>query len=379
MKITLTRIAAVVAALGLGAGLYACGGGNNNMPVAAVPAPVTAAAPVLAGQFLATSLVVDAPATPGYSNETARQTDPHLVNGWGVAFNPTGFVWVANNGSDTSTLYDGNGVVQSLVVALPAGSSPTGIVFNASTDFKVTQAGLTGVAAFIFAGEGGQIAGWSASVDRTHTVTAVDNHASGAVYKGLAIGSVGTVNYIYAADFHNRRVDVFDANFKKATLPGTFTDPTLPTGYAPFGIQAIAGKIYVSYAMTAATGNDEQDGAGLGIVDQFDTAGNFLRRAASGSMLNAPWGMAMAPAGFGAASGLLLVGNFGDGKINVFDPVSGAFMGALNKADGTPNVIPGLWGIAFGNGVQNQPVNTLYFAAGPGGEAHGAYGRIDAK
>ena len=374
-----TRLAASAAALGLCAGLYACGGGySSNSMSSSTPAVVTMPA-VLAGQFLATSLVVDAPATPGYSNEASRHTDSNLINGWGVAFNPTGFVWVANNGSNTSTLYDGNGVPNSLVVAMPDGFSPTGIVFNASQDFKVTSNGVTGVAAFLFAGEGGQIAGWSPAVDRTHTVTAVDNHAGNAVYKALAIGSVGTTNYIYAADFHNRRVDVFDGTFKKATLPGNFIDPALPAGFSPFGIQAIGGKIYVAYAKQAATGDDEQAGAGLGLVDQFDMSGNFLRQIATGSMLNAPWGMTIAPANFGAASGLLLVGNFGDGKINAFDPVSGDFKGALNKADGTPVVISGLWGIAFGNGVQNQRVNTLYFAAGPGDEAHGAYGRIDAK
>lgn len=380
LKITLTRMAAGAAALALGAGLFACGGGDYGGAMTNVAAPVTPPpAPVLAGQFLATSLVVDTPATPGYGNETTRQTDPRLVNGWGVAFNPTGFVWVANNGSNTSTLYDGNGVPNALVVALPAGARPTGIVFNASADFKVAQAGLTGTAAFLFAGEGGQIAGWSPGVDRTHTVTLADNAAAGAVYKGLAIGSVGTVNYLYAADFHNRRIDVFDASYKKATLAGSFTDPSLPSGYAPFNIQAFGSKIYVAYALAAASGDVQQAGAGLGIVDQYDTAGTFLRRVATGAMLNAPWGMAMAPADFGAASGMLLIGNFGDGKINAFDVATGDFKGALNKADGTPVVIPGLWGIAFGNGVQNQPLNTLYFAAGPGGQAHGAYGRIDAK
>jgi uncharacterized protein (TIGR03118 family) len=378
LKITLTRMAAGAAALALGAGLFACGGGDNGAAVTSVATPATTA-PVLAGQFLATSLVVDTPATPGYGNEATRQTDARLVNPWGVAFNPTGFVWVANNGSSTSTLYDGNGLQNALVVALPAGAKPTGIVFNASADFKVAQAGLTGTAAFLFAGEGGQIAGWSPGVDRTHTVTLADNAAGGAVYKGLAIGSVGTVNYLYAADFHNRRIDVFDASYKKATLAGNFTDPSLPAGYAPFNIQAFGSKVYVTYALAAAAGDVQQAGAGLGIVDQYDTAGTFLRRVATGSMLNAPWGMAMAPADFGAASGMLLIGNFGDGKINVFDVGTGDFKGALNKADGTPVVIPGLWGIAFGNGVQNQPLNTLYFAAGPGGQAHGVYGRIDAK
>lgn len=359
----------------LGAAVASCGGGggdNNNMsmppPTAMTPPPVTASS------FSTTPLVSD-------GGLGAAHTDAHLVNPWGLAFNPSGFVWIANNGTSTSTLYDGNGVPQTLVVAIPAGvtgpANPTGIVYNGSSDFKVTQNGVSGASIFLFAGEGGTIAGWSPSVNGTNAVTAVDAGAGGAIYKGLATASYAGANYLYAADFGLGAVDVYDTNFQKVTLPGgNFTDPMLPAGYAPFGIQAISGKLYVSYAQRAGSGPDEVDGAGLGFVDVFDTSGAMVQRLVSGGALNAPWGMAMAPANFGSFSNMLLVGNFGDGKINAFDPGTGAMLGTLANA-GTPIVIDKLWGIAFGNGLNNQPTNTLFYTAGPGDEAHGLYGRID--
>lgn len=362
--------------ISLGAAVASCGGGdnnnNNNMsmppPTAMTPAPVTASS------FSTTPLVSD-------GGLGAAHTDPHLINPWGIAFNPNGFVWIADNGSSTSTLYDGNGVPQTLVVAIPAGATgpanPTGIVYNGSSDFKVTQNGVSGASAFLFDGEGGTIAGWSPAVNGTNAVTAVDMGAAGAIYKGLAIASYAGANYLYAADFGLGAVEVYDTNFQKVTLPGgSFTDPMLPAGYAPFGIQAINGKLYVSFAQRAGSGPDEVDGAGLGFVDVFDTSGAMLQRLVSGGSLNAPWGMAMAPANFGSFSNMLLVGNFGDGKINAFDPGTGAMVGTLGTA-GTPIVIDKLWGIAFGNGLNSQPTNTLFYTAGPGDEAHGLYGRID--
>ena len=177
--------------------------------------------------------------------------------------------------------------------------------------------------------------------------------------------------------FRNNRIDVYDASFQKATLPGGFADPNLPAGYGPFGIQAIGDRIYVAYAQRETAGNDEVKGAGLGVVDVYDMGGVFQHRLAAGGALNAPWGMALAPANFGDFSNAVLVANFGDGKINAYNPSTGAFIGTLSKADRTPIVIDGLWGIAFGNGVQNQPTNTLFYTAGPGDEAHGIYGRID--
>jgi uncharacterized protein (TIGR03118 family) len=358
----------------LAAALVSCGGGggssgDNTMQMQ--PPPVT---PTIASNFLMRSLVSD--------GAGAEHVDGKLINAWGIAFNPTGFVWVANNGSSTSTLYDGNGVPQTLVVAIPPSSSsasnPTGIVFNGSASFQVTQNGVTGASAFIFASENGTLSGWSPTVNRTNAILAVDTGAGGAVYKGLAIASFSGANYLYAADFRNNRVDVYDTNWNRVTLPGGgFTDPNLPAGYAPFGIQAIGGRIYVAYAQRTAGSIDETKGSGLGIVDVFDAGGALVRRLVTGGALNAPWGLAMAPANFGGASNLLLVANFGDGKINAYNADTGAFAGTLMKADRTPIVIDGLWGIAFGNGVNNQPTNTLFFTAGPGDEAHGLYGRID--
>ena len=345
----------------LGAAVAACGGGDDH------PAPPPVTPPPITSAFATKALVAD-------TGTAAAHTDANLVNAWGIAFNPTGFVWVANNGTSTSTLYDGDGVPQTLVVAVPG--SPTGIVYNGSSDFKVTANGVTGASPFVFVGETGTVSGWSPTVDRTHAITTVDT-AGSALYKGLAIGAYAGANYLYAADFRNNRIDVYDATWKKATLPGAFTDPNLPAGYAPFGIQASGDRIYVAYAQRAATGNDEVKGAGLGVVDVYDMAGNMIRRVAAAGALNAPWGLAVAPANFGDFSNALLVANFGDGKINAYNPTTGAFIGTLSKADKTPIVIDGLWGIAFGNGVNAQPTNTLFYTAGPGDEAHGAYGRID--
>jgi uncharacterized protein (TIGR03118 family) len=341
--------------------LAACGGGGygggSNMPVATTSPPQ-----VVATTFKLTRLDADT------SNAGAAQTDKNLVNAWGLAFNPTGFVWVANNGTSTSSLYDGDGVVQTLVVATP--DSPTGIAFNSSSvNFRGSP--------FIFSTESGVIAAWSPTVDRNNAAKVVDNSATGAVYKGLTLASYNNLSYVYATDFHNNRVDVYDAGFIKATLPGGFADPNLPAGYGPFGIQAIGDRIYVSFAKHAATGDDEADGAGLGIVDVFDTGGTLITQLVVAGALNAPWGMAMAPSNFGTLSGMLLVANFGDGKINAYDPTSGAFAGSLTQADGSPVMIDGLWGIAFGNGVNSQPTNTLFFTAGPSDEAHGLYGRLD--
>lgn len=354
--------------IALTAVVAACGGGNDHPMTAPVVMP-----PASASAFATTALVAD-------QSTGAAHTDAHLVNAWGLAFNPTAFVWVANNGTSTSTLYDGNGAPQTLVVAIPAGTAgaagPTGIVYNGTGDFKVTQNGVSGASPFIFVGEAGTVSGWSPAVNRTNAVTAVDTGGS-AVYKGLAIGSFGGANYLYAADFRNNRIDVYDAGFRKATLPGGFADPNLPAGYAPFGIQAIGDRIYVAYAQRETAGNDEVKGAGLGVVDVYDMGGALVRRLAGGGALNAPWGLALAPANFGDFSNALLVANFGDGKINAYDPGTGAFIGTLSKADRTPIVIDGLWGIAFGNGVNNQPANTLFYTAGPGDEAHGIYGRID--
>ena len=311
----------------------------------------------------------------------AEHMDANLVNGWGIAAGPSTPWWVADNGTDVSTLYDGNGIARSLVVQVEGG--PTGMVFNGGSAFVVKdQAGHSGPALFLFASENGTIHGWNPAVPppapSTHAFVVVNHRRDGAIFKGLAIAG----NTLYATDFHNGRVDVFDGTFMQINMPGAFVDPALPAGYAPFGIQNLGGLIYVTYAKQDADREDEVDGHGLGFVDAYDTAGHLLGRVASGGDLNAPWGLAWAPAGFGQFSGDLLVGNFGDGRINAFAQGSGGSftkVGQLRDSAGQPIAIDGLWGIGFGNGNASGPVNTLYFAAGPDGEQHGLFGRIDSN
>jgi uncharacterized protein (TIGR03118 family) len=317
----------------------------------------------------------------------AEHTDANLVNPWGIAFNPNGFVWVADNGTGVATLYDGDGNPQSLVVTIPPApgntqpGNPTGIVFNgSSTDFMVNKGGVSGAAAFIFASENGTIAGWSPNVDPTNAILVVDNSSpeeTRAIYKGLALAGNGRGNFLYATDFHNGKIDVFDSTFQPATLPGSFSDPLVPAGFGPFGIRNINGDLYVTYAKQDEDKEDDVAGQGLGVVDIFDANGNFIRRFAEGGKLNAPWGLALAPADFGAFSNRLLVGNFGDGTINAFGLATGDFKGQLKGPDGQTLVNEGLWGISFGNGIQNQPTNVLFFSAGPADESHGLYGRIE--
>ncbi len=357
-------------------------------PVLSRTAHLTLAAALLAAcagqahaQYVRTNLVSD-------QQGVAAHTDANLVNAWGVAFNPNGFVWVANNGTGLSTLYDGSGAPNSLIVNVPStaaatGGNPTGMVFNGSTDFSVTSNNHSGAAAFLWATESGTIAGWNPNVPNTappastQAFTAVTSTA-GAVYKGLAI-STGTAagSPLYATDFHNNRVDMFNSTFAPITTPGAFTDPNLPAGYAPFNARNLNNQIYVTYALQDAAAHDDDPGAGHGFVDVYDTSGTLLRRLVSQGALNSPWGLAIAPSNFGPLSGDLLVGNFGDGHINAYNPTTGAFQGALSDAGGNPITIDGLWGFDFGNGLLNQPTNTLFFAAGPDGEAHGLYGRLD--
>lgn len=333
------------------------------------------ASPALAAGYQVHNLVSDGAVT-------APHTDVHLKNTWGVAFNPFGFVWVANNHDGTSTLYDGNGVPQSLVVSVPGADgvspgSPTGMIYNGSADFVVAAGGLSGPARFLFAGEDGAISGWAPNVDSTHALLAVVT--PGAIYKGVAMAANGTSNRLYATDFHNGRINVFDRNFAPFTTVGDFIDVTIPAGFAPFGIQNIDGNLYVTYAKQDADREDDQAGRGRGFVNVFDTEGRLLRRVVTRTGLNAPWGVAVSPANFGALSNRLLVSNFGDGTISAYDRQSGAFVGQLTGSDGKPLKIPGLWGIQFGNGLASQPTNTLFFGAGPFDEADGVYGSITVK
>ncbi|MGE0519604.1 MAG: TIGR03118 family protein [Candidatus Binatia bacterium] len=324
----------------------------------------------------------------------APVTDPNLLNAWGIAWLPGGPWWVANNGSGTSTVYDGDGdpfppLPAPLVVAIPppAGSPPgargrpTGIVGNTTSDFVITQGAASGPAAFIFATEDGTIAGWNLLVNPTNAVLAVDNHASGAIYKGLAIGSSNGANFIYATNFHAGTVDVFDAHFQAVHTPGAFVDPDLPAGYAPFGIQALGTgamqAIWVTYALQDASGEDDVPGPGNGFVSLFDPAGNFIERFASRGALDSPWGITQAPATFGRFAGKILIGNFGNGRINVFDPSTRRLRGQLNEPNSDTKIeIDGLWGIGFGNGGLAGSADVLYFAAGPNDEVDGLFGMI---
>ena len=347
--------------------LVSCGGGSGSSSSSASP-------PIQSSSFTATALVSDGAVS-------AAHTDVNLKNPWGVAFNPKGFAWVADNGTNVATLYDGNGVPQSLIVTIPAGkngsASPTGIVFNGTQSFTVTENGKSGTAAFIFAGEGGTITAWAPAVAPTSAFVMYDDGTGGAVYKGLALAAMNNSSFLYATDFHNNKIDVFNTAFAKVAMPGAFSDPAIPAGFAPFGIQAIGANLFVTYAMQDAAKHDDVAGTGLGMVDMYDTAGNLKQRFATGSPLNAPWGVAQAPGNFGSMSGAILIGNFGDGTINAFNASSGQSMGPLNGSNGSPLVEHGVWGIAFGNDLSNQPSNTLFFAAGPNDEADGVYGRID--
>ena len=328
------------------------------------------------GGYRVTNLVSDVPGL------TARQ-DANLVNGWGIVTGPTTPFWVSDNGSGNATVYDGTGALK-LTVMIPAASGggpgvPTGVVFNlgaspTSNDFLVSGAGTA--ARFMWATEDGAIAAWASGASATIRFVASD----AASYKALAMAGDGNAHYrIYATDFHNGKIDVIDSTFTKTSVHGGFADPKIPAGFHPFNVVNIQGNLYVTYALCCeANSNDEIHGTGLGFVDVFDTDGNLIRRVATRGKLNAPWGVALAPAGFGTFSNDLLVGNFGDGKINAFDTGDFSFAGQLRTANGKTLVIDGLWGIAFGNGFQQQPATTLFFAAGPNDESAGVFGKVEA-
>jgi uncharacterized protein (TIGR03118 family) len=323
-----------------------------------------------------TNLVSDQPGV-------ALIQDPDLVNPWGISMSGTSPFWVANNGSGTSTLYAGdvNGspfIKNALVVTIPGGS-PTGTVFNTggTTDFVVTSGTASGRATFLFASQVGIVSGWNAGVPPPPPSTQAQVGATGdAVYSGLAIGQVDTATYLYAADFEHGKIDVYDKAFQPATLDGSFSDPNIPNSYSTFNIQNIGGKLYVTYAQQSHKEPDEETGHGSGFVDVFDTSGHLLQRLIKGNHLKAPWGIALAPANFGAFSNALIVGNFGDGQLHAFDPESGRYLGEMKDENGKPIVIDGLWGITFGNGGNGGDRNALYFAAGPDDETHGLFGSL---
>jgi uncharacterized protein (TIGR03118 family) len=342
--------------------------------IAAIAAPLIAQTN---GSYTQTNLVSD---TAGM----APHVDPKLVNPWGIAFFPGDPFWISDNNSGFSTLYDASGNVQSLVVTVPppAGiggtSTPTGIVINGTTGFQVTSGGATAPSQFIFDTEDGTISGWNGN--GTQAALVVDNSmgGNGAVYKGLAMITNSTGTFLLAANFRSATVDVFDSNFKSATLAGNFADPTLPAGFAPFGIHVINSQVVVTYAMQDQPKHDPVNAAGNGYVSLFDLDGNFIRRIASQGNLNSPWGAVTAPAGFGAFSNDLLVGNFGDGTINAFDFNSGDLIGQMQDSNAMPIVNLSLWDMVFGAGGEGSPT-TLYFTAGLADEAHGLFGTITAN
>jgi uncharacterized protein (TIGR03118 family) len=319
--------------------------------------------------YIQTNLTSDIPGM-------ASHTDPNLANPWGIVAGPTTPFWINNNHTGVSAIYNGSGTPLPLVVSIPAPGggpgAPTGIVFNGSSGF--------GGSHFIFDTEDGTLASWSGGASAVIQATS----PSGSVYKGLAMGSTASGDMLYAANFGAGRVDVFDSNFKPVTLaPGAFTDSTLPSGFAPFNVQNINGNLYVTYAKQDPAHEDDVPGPGNGFVDVFDTSGNLIRHFASQGALNSPWGLVLAPSKFGPFGGDLLVGNFGDGMINAYDPTTGAFLGSLDDPHGAPISVAGLWGLSFGNGSFGQDVNKLYFTAGipgPNGavEDHGLFGSFTA-
>ena len=317
-------------------------------------------------RFVQTNLVSD---VPGW----APIVDSSLVNAWGMSLGPTSPVWASDNGSDSATLYRGAtlGVPFAkvpLTVAIPDGA-PTGQAFNGGTDFMVGGA----PARFIFASEHGFIDAWQ-PVLSPNTMALNVATVPGATYKGLAISTGTGGSWLYAANFHDARIDVFDGTFTLQNWPGAFTDGRILAGYAPFNIQNLGGKLYVSYAKQGPTGDDVA-GISHGFVDVYDTSGHLLQRLVRHGQLDSPWGLQIAPAGFGMFGGDLLVGNFGNGRINAYNPQSGEFVGTLRGTDGKPITIDGLWGLQFGNGVAGTPM-TLLFTAGPDGEQHGLLGSL---
>ena len=315
---------------------------------------------VAAAQYTVTPLVSDL-------TGKAPHVDSLLKNPWGLAYTPGGAFWVSDEASGWSTLYDGSGNIQSLKVTVPPASgfapgTPTGIVANLSTEFKIRN--WTSV--FLFATLDGTISGWS-SFNPDAALIGVKQ--AGAVYTGLAITSHPSGNFLYAADNANNKIDVYDRNFN---LVNSFTDPIVPTGFAPFGIQDINGQVYVTYA--------NQAGGPNGLIDIFTESGTLVKHFTHGSPLNQAWGMAVAPSDFGPLSGTLLVSNnMAAGTVNAFDLTTGKFVGTLKTAAGKTITIPGLWGIEFGGGSPlNGNTNQLFFTAGPG-DADGYFGVINAN
>jgi uncharacterized protein (TIGR03118 family) len=298
----------------------------------------------------------------------APVTDPGLINPWGITASSTSPFWLSINGNGTSELYNGAGVKQSLAVTIPGSTpSPTGVVFNS------VPAAFNGDL-FLFASEDGTISGWRGALGTSAETLMAGSNAN--VYKGITLATVGGNTYAYEANFRTGAIDVMPGTSGAPALTGSFTDPNLPAGYAPFNIENLGGVLFVTYAVQDPAKHDDVAGPGNGVVDEFDLNGNFLGRVAAGGPLNSPWGLAIAPAGFGDIGGDLLVGNFGDGTIHVYNPTTDTFIETLDDQMGNPITIDGLWGLDFGNGQGSGSTMNLYFTAGPNSEADGLFGFI---
>jgi len=325
--------------------------------------------------FVQDNLVSDIPGL-------AATTDPNLENPWGLVQGPTPF-WISDNVTDVSTLYTGAGAIVPLVVSVPP-SNPTGVVFNGTAGFTFTPSGgsASDTATFLFDTQAGTVDAWSASqlTQGTATHATVVASATGA-FTGLATNSSAAGSFLYAANIGAGAIDVYDSSFKNVTttsFAGKFVDPNLPAGLVPFNIQSIGGNLYVTYAERNGAGTSAAKIAGVGVVDVFDANGNFIKRAATGGVLDAAWGVALAPANFGSFGDDLLVGNFGNGLINVFDPNSGLLLGQIDGPGGSPLVNQNLWALEFGNGTNGANPDTLYITAGINGQQDGLFAGISA-
>jgi uncharacterized protein (TIGR03118 family) len=341
----------------------------GGVTVAALVVAVAVPAGAAAGGYTQEKLVSDQPGV-------AQLTDPQLVNAWGMSRGPNTPVWVSDNGADVTTLYNGavpgnpeSPVAKVLTVSIPGGA-PTGQVFNNTSAFLLP--GTTTAARFIFIGEHGDLSAWAGGPAATFI-----SHTDGAVYKGLALAHSPSGPMLLAANFHDNRIDVFDGTFAPVPATGMFSDPGLPTGYAPFNVAEIGGQVFVTYAKQDPDAEDDVAGPAHGFVDVYTTSGAFVKRFASHGVLNSPWGMTIAPASFGQFSDDLLIGNFGDGRIHAFDPNTGEVLGTLRGTSGKPLAIDGLWALMVGDAVAGGP-NSIWFSAGPDHEAHGLLGILRA-
>jgi len=312
--------------------------------------------------------------TDDQTANSAQITDTNLVNAWGLSYSPTGPFWVSDNGTHVSTLYNVDPATNittkvGLTVTIPGAGNVTGQIFNSNS------ANAFNHDLFLFVSEDGTISGWKGGTSAETLATG----SSANIYKGVAEAAVSGNNYLYAANFKSGAIDVFkgtSTGLGTSDLAGSFSDPNLPSGYAPFNIQNLNDKLYVTYAEQDPNSPDEVAGAGKGLVSIFDTQGNFIERLASQGTLNAPWGLVIAPSSFGEFAGDLLVGNFGDGTINAFNLSNNHFDGQLKGSNGQPLSIDGLWALTLGNGGNAGSSQSIYFSAGPNEEAHGLFGTI---